>query len=297
MTFVELAALAAGAVAVLMLATWTASLRRRDASIVDSVWGAGFALIALLGLALGAGPVARRALVAAMVVVWGARLSIHIYRRNRGRGEDYRYRAMRERHGERFGRVSLWTVFLLQGALMLLIATPILAATTAPAPGRLGPLDVAGFAIWLAGFLFETIGDAQLARFKTDPANRGRVMDRGLWRYSRHPNYFGDALLWWGIFLPAASTPWGWATAIGPALMTFLLLRVSGVALLEQGLESSKPGWRDYARRTSAFVPWFPRHRRESGGADGSVHFDRPGAAVPGPPADPSPNPESEESP
>jgi steroid 5-alpha reductase family enzyme len=280
-----------------MLVTWAASLRRRDASIVDSVWGAGFALIALLGFTFGAGAPARRGLVAAMVVIWGLRLSLHIHRRNRGRGEDFRYRAMRERHGERFGRVSLWTVFLLQGALMLLVASPILAATTAPAPGRLGLLDAAGVVVWLAGFLFEAIGDAQLARFKADPANRGRVMDRGLWRYTRHPNYFGDALLWWGIFLPAASTTHGWATAIGPALMTFLLVRVSGVALLEQGLESSKPGWSDYARRTSAFVPWFPRHRRESGRPAAPVHFDRPDAAVPGPPADPSPNPESEESP
>lgn len=268
MSFAALAALAAGAVLLLMSATWGLSLRRRDAGIVDSVWGAGFALIALLGLAFGAGPPARRALVAAMVVVWGVRLSIHIHRRNRGRGEDYRYRAMRERHGERFGRVSFWTVFLLQGALMLVVATPILAAVSAPAPERLGPLDFAGLAVWLAGFLFEAIGDAQLARFRSDPGNRGRVMDRGLWRYTRHPNYFGDALLWWGIFLPAASTPRGWATAIGPALMTFLLVRVSGVALLEKGLESSKPGWRDYARRTSAFVPWFPRRLRSPGAVE-----------------------------
>ena len=297
MSFTQLAAVAAGAVAALMLVTWGASLRRRDAGIVDSVWGAGFALVALLGLALGAGAPARRGLVAAMVVVWGLRLSLHIHRRNRGRGEDYRYRAMRERHGERFGRISLWTVFLLQGALMIVIAAPILAASTSPEPARLGALDFAGLGAWLAGFLFESIGDAQLARFRADPAHRGRVMDRGLWRYSRHPNYFGDALLWWGIFLSAASTPRGWATAIGPALMTFLLVRVSGVALLEQGLASSKPGWRDYARRTSAFVPWFPRRRRDSGEPAALVHSDRPGGAVPGPPAELPPNPESEESP
>jgi steroid 5-alpha reductase family enzyme len=263
-----LAALAAGAVLLVMLATWGLSLRRRDAGIVDSVWGAGFALIALLGLAFGGGSPARRALVATMTVIWGLRLSLHIHRRNRGRGEDYRYRAMRERHGERFGRASLWTVFLLQGALMLVIATPILAAASAPAPERLGPFDVAGLAVWLAGFLFEAVGDAQLARFRSDPDNRGRVMDRGLWRFTRHPNYFGDALLWWGIFLPAASTPRGWAGAIGPALMTFLLVRVSGVALLERELAASKPGWRDYAARTSAFFPWFPRRSRPTRAAE-----------------------------
>lgn len=296
MSFAELAGLAAGAVLVLMLTIWGQSLRRRDAGIVDTAWGAGFALIALLGLAFGAGAPERRALVAAMVVAWGARLAIHIHRRNRGRVEDYRYRAMRERHGERFGRISLWTVFLLQGALMLVVAAPILAASTAPEPARLGALDFAGAGVWLAGFLFEAIGDAQLARFKSDPANRGRLMDRGLWRYTRHPNYFGDALLWWGIFLPAAATPGGWASALGPALMTFLLVRVSGVALLEKGLESSKPGWRDYARRTSAFVPWFPR-RRESDGSAPLVHSVSPGAAVPGPPSRSAHDPESEESP
>lgn len=268
MSFAGLALVAAAAVIALMLATWALSLVRRDASLVDSVWGAGFALIAALGLALGAGAPARRGLVAAMVVIWGLRLSLHIHRRNRGRGEDYRYRAMRERHGERFGRVSLWTVFLLQGGLMLIVAAPILAASTAPEPARLGPLDFAGLGVWLAGFLFEAIGDAQLARFKADPAHRGRVMDRGLWRYTRHPNYFGDALLWWGIFLPAAATPGGFATAIGPALMTFLLVRVSGVALLEKGLAQSKPGWREYVEQTSAFVPWLPHRPRESGRAE-----------------------------
>jgi steroid 5-alpha reductase family enzyme len=194
-----------------------------------------------------------------MVVIWGLRLSLHIHRRNRGRGEDFRYRAMRERHGERFGRVSLWTVFLLQGALMLLVASPILAATTAPAPGRLGLLDAAGVVVWLAGFLFEAIGDAQLARFKADPANRGRVMDRGLWRYTRHPNYFGDACAWWGISLVAFEVWPGVLTVVSPLVMTWLLARGTGKPLLEKDIEQRRPGYADYVRRTSGFVPLPPR--------------------------------------
>jgi steroid 5-alpha reductase family enzyme len=238
---------------------WLVSLRRRDASVVDTWWGPAFVAVALLGLALGAGALPRRILVAALVGVWGLRLALHIHRRNAGRGEDYRYRAMRAQHGDRFGAVSLVTVFLLQAALATAIAAPLVAAASAPEPTSLGAFDLAGALVWLVGFLFEAVGDAQLARFKADPANHGRVMDRGLWRYTRHPNYFGDATLWWGLYLIAASAPAARWSAVGPALMSFLLVRVSGAALLERGLAATKPEYRDYVRRTSGFLPWFPR--------------------------------------
>lgn len=259
MTLGPLVALAAGAVLLMMLAGWLLSLVRRDVSHVDVQWGFGFALVAGLGAALGDGAPARRGLVAALAAVWGLRLALHIHARNRGRPEDYRYAAMRARHGARFPRVSLFTVYLLQGALMLWIALPLLVATAAPVPAALGALDLAGVALWALGFAFEAIGDRQLARFRADPANRGKVMDRGLWRYTRHPNYFGDATLWWGFWLIACAVPGGGWTVASPLVMTFLLLRVSGVALLERGLVETKPAYRDYVARTSAFLPWFPR--------------------------------------
>lgn len=255
-------AAAAAAIAVFMAFGWLWSLRRRDASVVDSLWGPGFALVAATGASVASGAPARRALVLILVSVWAARLAIHISLRNRGQGEDYRYRAMRERHGERFAWVSLFTVFGLQGALLLFIAQPLLVAVTAEGPARLGPWDLAGALTFLAGFLFEAVGDEQLRRFKADPANRGQVMDRGLWRYSRHPNYFGDALLWWGFYLVACAVPGGFWSFSGPLAMTYLLLRVSGVALLEKGLARTKPRYADYVARTSAFVPWFPKVNR-----------------------------------
>jgi len=246
-----------------MLALWFASVRLRDASIVDLFWGTGFAITAwTAALATGAlEPSRPRALLAlAAVTLWGLRLSWHLFRRNVGHGEDRRYQAMRAGHGERFWLVSLFTVFLLQGALVLLISLPLQAAISAPA-APLGPLDLVGLAVFAAGFLFEAVGDAQLRRFKADPASRGQVMDRGLWRYTRHPNYFGDALLWWGFGLlgVAAGAPW---TLVSPAVMTFLLLRVSGVAMLERDIGDRRPGYRAYVARTSAFFPWFPKEDR-----------------------------------
>jgi steroid 5-alpha reductase family enzyme len=264
MTLVALWALSAAVVAVGFVALWLVSLRRRDASIVDSWWGPAFVAVALAGALFGAGPLSRRFLVLALVSIWGVRLGFHIHRRNRGKGEDYRYRAMRERHGERFARVSLFTVFLLQALLASVVAAPLVAAASSREPAALGALDLAGAALWLVGFLFEAIGDAQLARFRADPANRGQVMDRGLWRFTRHPNYFGDATLWWGLYLIAASAPAARWSAVGPALMTFLLVRVSGVALLEKDLAAKKPEYRDYVRRTSAFFPWFPKRATNS---------------------------------
>lgn len=242
--------------AALFAAVWGVSVARRDAGLVDRFWGLGFVVLAwwYAGSGHGAGYLA-----AILVSVWGVRLSGYIAWRNRGRGEDRRYAAMRERHGRRFAVRSLFTVFLLQALLLWVIAFPLFAATRGEWSGAAAvPLGAAGSAVWFAGFLFETVGDFQLARFKRDPANRGRVLDRGLWRYTRHPNYFGDMLVWWGLYLVACAHG-GWWAVFAPALMTLFLARVSGVTLLEKQLVKSKPGYRDYVCRTSALIPRPPR--------------------------------------
>jgi steroid 5-alpha reductase family enzyme len=247
------------AIAAAMIVVWLLSLARRDVSIVDVFWGLGFVLVALVSHACGEGAVARKNLITILTIAWGLRLAIYLLWRNWDQEEDYRYRAMRARYGERFPLVSLYLVFGLQGALMWIVSLPIQVAQSSPTPEHLTWLDVTGALLWAVGLGFEAIGDWQLSRFRADAANRGKVMDRGLWRYTRHPNYFGDAVVWWGLFLIALATPHGWWSAVGPLLMTFLLLRVSGVALLERGLKRRKPDYQAYVDRTSAFIPWPPR--------------------------------------
>ncbi|APR81722.1 Hypothetical protein A7982_07071 [Minicystis rosea] len=249
--------LSALAVATALFALWLLSSRLRDASIVDIFWGTGFVIIAWVTLVTTAHPTSRAKLAVLLTTLWGLRLTAYLAWRNIGRGEDPRYVAMRRRHGDKWPIRSLFIVFGLQGTLMWIISLPVQSAVRAPAPTALGPLDVAGAALVLLGILFEGIGDLQLALFKKDPANQGRVMDRGLWRYTRHPNYFGDFLVWWGLFAVAAASGAYW-TALSPALMSFLLLRVSGVTLLEKSMRG-RPGYDDYVRRTSAFFPRPPK--------------------------------------
>lgn len=244
---------------------WIASLWLRDASIVDIFWGLGFVVIAAVSAIFSDGAPSRRLLVLTMVAVWGLRLSHHLYRRNWGHGEDFRYQKMRRQHGGKFWLVSLGTVFGLQAVLQWIVSLPVQLAARSPEPPGLGALDLAGILVFSVGLAFEAVGDRQLARFRADPANRGRVLDTGLWAYSRHPNYFGDAVVWWGLFLVALATPWGWLGVVGPALMSFLLMRVSGVALLERTLVKTKPQYEDYVARTSAFFPWPPK-RPAAGG-------------------------------
>ena len=255
----------AGLGAVLAAATlvWILSLRLRDASIADVAWGPGFVLLGLTWALLSDGYGPRRILVLSLLAAWGLRLAVHIAARNRGKGEDPRYRRFRERAGRTFPLRSLFTVFWLQGVLLWIVAAPLLPALASGRPARLTFFDGLGLLLWLTGFLFESIGDAQLRRFKADPANEGRVLRTGLWRYTRHPNYFGDATLWWGFWCFAASVPGGAVTAFGPALMTWLLVRVSGVRMLEEDLRERKPEYRDYVRTTNAFVPGPPRRRPE----------------------------------
>lgn len=249
---------AAAAVAACMLGLWLLSLRLRDVSLVDLFWGPGFALVGWVELWRVGEPTPRRLLVAVLLTLWAARLAGYLAWRNLGRGEDPRYAAMRARGGPGWWWKSLFVVFGLQGVLIGVVSLPVQALMLLPGPGALGPLDLLGALVCLAGVAFEGVGDLQLARFKADPSNRGKVMDRGLWRYTRHPNYFGDFLVWWGLFLACASTPWAVLGAVGPAVMTWLLLRVSGVALLEQSM-SARPGYADYVARTSAFFPRPPR--------------------------------------
>jgi steroid 5-alpha reductase family enzyme len=248
-----------GAAVVLMLAAWAVSLWRRDASVVDGFWGAGFVVLTWVYWGLTDGTPGRKLLLATLVTLWGVRLSLHIIRRNWGEDEDYRYRAMREKHGDRFPLVSLFTVFLLQAGLLWLISAPLLQAQAARA--EIGALDIAGLAVFVVGIFFETVGDMQLTRFRADPANRGKVLRTGLWRYTRHPNYFGDAAVWWGFFLIGLATPGSAWTVFSPILMTFFLLKVSGVVMLEQKLVETRPEYADYIACTSSFIPWFPSKR------------------------------------
>ena len=251
---------ATGLAVILALVTvlWLVSLRLADSSIVDIFWGTGFVAAVWVYFALSPeGAPARKILIAALVTLWGLRLSIHILRRNWGKPEDFRYRKWREEAGGTWWWQSFGRVFLLQGGLLWIISAPLLAAQQAAQPAGLIWLDYLGLVVWGIGFYFEAAGDYQLARFKANPANRGKVLDSGVWALSRHPNYFGDAAQWWGFFLIAAAAG-GWWSVFSPALMTMLLLRVSGVALLEKTLET-RPGYQEYTRRTSAFIPWFPK--------------------------------------
>ena len=249
----------AAAIASLMVATWAVSLPIRDASIVDIVWGLGFVVVAWLAFAVGDGPAERRTLVAVLVSIWGLRLAGYMLWRKRGEGEDFRYREMRARHGSRFGIVSLFSVFLVQGLGMWTVSLPVQAAAALPGPSGVTALDVAGLALWLVGMTFEVGGDIQLTRFRADPANRGKVMDRGLWRYTRHPNYFGDFCVWWALFLIALAADDAWWAIAGPLTMTAIFSKFFGVPMMERHLGSAKPGYADYARRTSAFFPCPPR--------------------------------------
>jgi steroid 5-alpha reductase family enzyme len=252
-------AVSAGAAGALLVATWLPSVALRDVSIVDVAWGLGFVVVAWVAFALGDGDAARRWLLAVLVTVWGLRLAGYIARRKlRHPGEDPRYGEWRKTWGSRFWLVSLGNVFLLQAVLVWVVSLPVQASSGRD--GGLGVLDWAGVALWAVGLFFEAVGDAQMARFKAGRAARAAgpaVMDRGLWRYTRHPNYFGDFCVWWGIGLIALSAG-AWWSLIGPAVVTLLLTRVSGKDHLERSM-SSRPGYAEYVRRTSGFVPRPPR--------------------------------------
>ncbi len=232
--------------------TWIVSLIKRDASIIDGVWSLLFVIAAVVyAFALPAmGP--RTSLVFTLLLAWALRLSIYITWRNWGEPEDGRYQAIRARNQPHYAIKSLFYVFSLQATLAWIASTPLLGAIASPAPLNL--LDAIGAALAAAGIAYETLADWQLARFKADPTHRGQVMDRGLWRHSRHPNYFGEFCVWWGFFLIALAAG-AWWSVVGPLLISFLLLKVSGVRLLEQNISERRPAYRDYIARTNAFFP------------------------------------------
>jgi steroid 5-alpha reductase family enzyme len=241
-------------IACLMLATWSVSLLRRDASIVDIVWGLGFVLVAWAAKFVTGASGAGNWLLLLMVTVWGLRLAGYLAKRNLGKGEDFRYKAMRRKHGERFAIVSLYTVFGLQGALMFVVSLPVTMGQRDTSAGA-GFVVFLGFVVWAIGIYFEAVGDAQLARFKRDPRNEGQIMDQGLWALTRHPNYFGDALVWWGLAIVGSSQGAGVWAFLGAGVMTVLLVRVSGAAMLDRLLAKRKPGYAEYMARTSGFIP------------------------------------------
>jgi steroid 5-alpha reductase family enzyme len=243
----------------IMFAVWVVSIRLKDVSIIDIAWGATGAALAVSTYFLAGGTPERKLLVTGMTVIWGGRLAIHIARRKKGKGEDFRYAAMRARSPETFPLQSLITVFMLQAFLIWLISMPAQLAQLRMTPSSLTFLDLAGLVLWGVGMAMEALADHQLSRFLADESNQGKVMDQGLWRYSRHPNYFGDSLVWWGIYLVAAATPGGWVTIFSPVLMTWFLLRVSGVPMLEDALADRRTGYREYMQQTSPFFPWPPR--------------------------------------
>jgi steroid 5-alpha reductase family enzyme len=236
--------------------TWVLSLPLRNVGIVDSLWSLLFFAAAVV-YGLGSDPRAPRlAFVLWMVVLWAGRLSIYITARGIGKGEDHRYQAIRARNEPGFPFKSLYLVFWLQALLAWVISLPLLGAFASDRP--LGVLDFLGIALWVVGFVFESVGDWQLARFKKNPANAGAVMNRGLWRYTRHPNYFGEFCIWWGFWLIALSAG-AWWSIVGTALMSYLLLKVSGVTLLEKDIGNRRPQYADYVLKTNAFFPGPPR--------------------------------------
>ncbi len=243
----------------LMTLLWLASLFLKNSSIVDIFWGSGFVIIAWVIFALTPGVEStRKILLASLVSVWGLRLTIHIFIRNHNKPEDFRYQVWRKENRGNWWWRSYFKVFLLQGVLMWIISMPLTAALVSST--RLFWLDYLAVVIWGIGFFFEAVGDAQLARFKAQPENKGKLLTSGVWRYTRHPNYFGDSTQWWGFYLLAAAAGAWWAI-FSPIIMTILLMRVSGVTLLEKTLKKEKPGYQEYVETTSEFFPWFPKKK------------------------------------
>ena len=247
-----------------VLVLWAISVKIDDVSFIDSFWGAGMALMAFTSwLQLEQRGVLAHLLLV-MTAAWGLRLGIYLLRRWGAEGEDKRYERMlrKDREKGRFAFAALTKIWLGQAVLLFLVSSPAQLGILASEAGRpISTLTLVGVALYLLGIFFEWVGDWQLSRFKADPANKGQVMDKGLWRYTRHPNYFGDACAWWGIWLVAASVSWDIAlwTVAGPIFLTFTLVKWSGAALLEKGMKHTRPGYEEYKRRTSAFIPMPPK--------------------------------------
>lgn len=248
-----------GLMMAILTGLWLVSLVIKDASIIDIFWGFGFVIIAWFYAfqndldSMGI----REKLLLAMITIWGLRLTIYLAMRNLGKGEDYRYAQWRKDNGEKWWWLSFIRVFTLQGFLLWIISATYLPSFRITA--EMGILEYVGVLLWIIGLFFEAVGDYQLTQFKKNPNNKGKVLDTGVWRYTRHPNYFGDAMIWWGFFLFALAHPQGWMFVFCPIVMTFFLLKISGVAMLEVKLKKSKPQYAEYIRTTSSFIPMPPK--------------------------------------
>lgn len=259
MSFFEIWIRALLVILILMTILWVISIFIKNVSIVDLFWGFGFVLTAGFYYLFTDGNPSRNITLLLLVAAWGLRLSVYLAWRNIGKGEDFRYREFRKKYGEnRYWWVSFFQTFLLQGVLMWLISAPLLGAMFYREQAFPGIIDIAGILLWCIGIIFETGGDLQLAKFRSNPANKGKVLDTGFWRYTRHPNYFGDSAVWWGYGLICIASG-SYFPVLGSVMMTALIIKVSGVALLEKSLAEQKPQYRDYIARTSAFIPWFPK--------------------------------------
>jgi steroid 5-alpha reductase family enzyme len=244
---------------ILVTLLWIWSVIIKNVSIVDIFWGFGFVVVNAFYVLMSGELTNRKLLILALVTLWGLRLTIYLAWRNIGKGEDFRYQTFRKDYGpKRYWWFSYFQVFLLQGGLIMFVSLPLLGIHMATDSGALNILDYIGVLVWLIGFAFEAVGDFQLARFKNNPANKGKVLNTGFWKYTRHPNYFGDSAVWWAfaLFSIAAGSYW---QIIGSVVMTFLIIKVSGVALLERTLNHSKPEYADYIQKTNSFFPWFPK--------------------------------------
>ena len=244
---------------VLVTLLWIWSVIIKNVSIVDIFWGFGFVVVNTFYVFMSGDLNARKILILTLVGFWGLRLAIYLAWRNIGKGEDFRYKEFRRNYGpKRYWWFSYFQTFLLQGVLIMIVSLPLLGINSSASSGDLNLLDYFGIIVWLIGFTFEAGGDFQLARFKRDFANKGKVLNTGFWKYTRHPNYFGDAAVWWAyaIFSIAAGSYW---QLIGAIVMTLLIIKISGVALLEKTLNNTKPQYREYIQKTSSFFPWFPK--------------------------------------
>lgn len=255
---IEILLINLGAVALLEITGWLISLKRNNVTIADSLWGLGFIIIAWLTFFQSDGFLWRKIIITAAVTIWGLRLSYHITKRGLGKPEDPRYTQWRKEYGSRFPLVSLFRVFLVQALFMWLIAMSLQVSQSAEMPDYITITDIAGAAIWLSGFIIESSADRQLSQFIKNPANRGRVMRYKLWKYSRHPNYFGESAMWWGIYIISCSVQYGLFTVFSPALITYTLLKITGVSLMEETMFKDNPEYAEYKRTTSSFIPWLP---------------------------------------
>ena len=248
---------AAFTIAVYMSAIFLIALVKKDNSIVDIAYGGAFiAAVSSAALVSGTGH-PRQYLAGALVGIWGLRLVLHLFARSRGRGEDFRYRKWREEWGSSFVVRSFFQIYMLQGAVVFIVASPVILIMANPG-ANLGWMDLLGTVVWTVGFTFEAVGDHQLLAFKKDPANKGRIITTGLWRYTRHPNYFGECTLWWGVFLVALGAPAALWTVLSPLTINFLLLKVSGIPMLERKYDGNR-AFEEYKKKTRPLIPWFPR--------------------------------------